>query len=217
MWQKKLQQYLPDTLLTFGAHWSRGVSGPFDTVEVGKPHLELLASHAPLVTSRKQSVLFASSMNDRKETVRAVLSLRDSLPNGWRVSFRPHPSERATITQLYPEFMRADRVDIDLTLDVYDSLSRVRGVFGYSSTVLYEALKFGCHTFVLDSKLAEFYADLDLLGAPITDSEGLRNAVATIANNSPTIDSGHLDDLWAPDSLRRFSDFVETSMSGIRP
>lgn len=217
MWQHELQQYLPDTLLTFGGYWSRGVSGPFDTVEVGKPHLELLASQTPSVTSRKKSVLFASSVNDRNETVRAVLSLRDALPSDWRVIFRPHPSERATVTQLFPEFVRADRVDIDLMLDVYDSLSQVRGVFGYSSTVLYEALKFGCRTFVLDSALATFYTDSDTLGAPIADSAGLRTAVSTLVENKPSIDSGRLDDLWAPDSLRRFREFVERSMSGTRP
>jgi hypothetical protein len=213
MWRDELKQYVPDTLLTFGDYWARGTTGPFDTVTVGRPQLEQLATQAPPVASRDRAVLVASSVNDRPEMVRAVLALRDSLPNEWRVLFRPHPSERPTVNQLYPQLVEAERVDIDSTLDVYESLGRVRGVFGYSSTVLYEALKFGCHTFVLNSAHAEFYADRDALGGPITDQADLYQAVSTIVDDASAADSGRLDDLWAPDSLHRFRDFTERSFS----
>ncbi|MEX1078655.1 MAG: hypothetical protein WED09_06055 [Homoserinimonas sp.] len=208
VWRQELRQYLPDFFLTFGDYWSRGVSGPFEAIAIGKPHLEEFALNVPPVMKRKQSVLVASSVSDPEEMTRSVLSIRDALPEDWQVWFRPHPSERQVVRHRYPELVTAGRVAIDYTLDVYESLSQVRGVFGYSSTVLFEALKFDCATFVLDSPLAELYADRGALGDPITSPADLDRAISLILTEG-SIPRTKLDDIWAPDPIARYRQFVD--------
>lgn len=80
-------------------------------------------------------------------------------------------------------------IDIDLVLDVNEILARMQAVFGFLSTVLYEALAFGCRAFVFDSSVADRCADREIFGERVTDPASAQMAVDTIFNPGPQDDT----------------------------
>lgn len=197
-----MSEQLPDELLTFGPFWSEGLRHPAKQTPIGKPTLERAAANAPAFENRPYSILVASSVADPSGTAAFVLALRDALPE-WTVVFRPHPSERATLSERYPSLTEAVRVEIDLRGDVYDSLAAVRAATGTASTVLFEAARFGVHVFVRRSPFTSYYVG-DIFGPPL-DDEHAPTMIAERVRHSPqptrTIDA---ESLWTPDPIGAF-------------
>lgn len=222
MWRDEMRQYLPDTLLTFGDYWAEDISSPFDTVSIGKPHLEAMVALAPPLQARPLRVLVTSNPHDRQSASQSTMALRALLPKTWKVVFRPHPSERATVAELYPELAKADGVEFDLHLDVYQSLREVRAVLGHSSTVLFEAISFSCATFVFDSPLADLAASHPAFGERIVDNSSLAQAVERILLTSTseavmhiTADSklsAQLVALSRPRAVENFREFIDKTL-----
>ena len=204
----ELFQYLPDTLLTFGDYWSRVVDTPSKTVSIGKPHLEALAKRALPATQRPTAVLVASSTLMPEALMASTLEIRDALPEGWVVRFRPHPSERHAVETIYAGLVGQHGVEFDMSLDVYESLATSRAVFGHSSTVLFEALAFDCAAFVIDSPLADLYMDPEIFGARLTDADSLAHAVGQVLERSSRAVPTDHDDLWKPGGVAAFRDFA---------
>lgn len=208
-----LARTIPDTLLTFGDFWSRNIRFPGAMVAVGKPHLEMQARATLPHTDRDHVVMIVSSVFAREELTRFALAVRDLLPANWRVTLRPHPSERASVETLYSGLMGEDRVSFDLEPDVYVSLGTVRGVIGLASTVLYEALAMDCKVHVKDSPLADLYIDDSFFGERLTDGASLRRAIAGIVSeettNSEPNSRGILDTVWKPNTIANFERFVD--------
>lgn len=203
-WEAPFRRTLPKTLLTFGSYWSNAVQGPFETVEVGKPLLEGARRAARDAERRADEVLVPSSVSDPDETTRNALRLRDALPAGWSVAFRPHPSERASLTERYPALIDTDRVRIDLEPDVGTTLSSVRAVYGVASTVLYEALALGCKVAVRRTPFTDYYIDESRM--PVFDDDDPIDALVE-ALVAPTCQAHRTDDLFAADPLERMRDF----------
>lgn len=205
-----LLKTLPDTLLTFGDFWSSSIRHPAEVVSIGKPHLESKSHAAAALSERPQELLVVSSVADPEGTAALVLNLRDRLPEDWRVVFRAHPSEREVLDKRYSSLVNAERVSFDSNSDVYDSLRQVRGVVGFASTVLYEALAMGTHVFVMDSPFAEYYMD-DLFGAPIDGIEGLSRVVETLLDPQAALPSVTIRDaIWKSDAETNFKNFIST-------
>lgn len=208
-----LSESLPDTLLTFGEFWTDGVSWPFETVAIGKPHLEALTRDLSPLADRPATVMVVSSVVDRDELSATTLALRDALPADWQVSLRPHPSERARVAELYPLLDGQDRVSFDLGTDVYESLRQSRGVVGLASTVLYEALAFGCPVAVKDSSLADYYIDDSIFGERIVDDASLRRTAERFVsseNAGTGKGRGPIDSVWKPNAVSNFQNYVQT-------
>jgi hypothetical protein len=136
--------------------------------------------------------------------------------------FRPHPSERATVSELYPELSKADRVEFDPILDVYQSLREVRAVFGHASTVLFEAVSFSCTTYVFDSSLADHMASHPAFGERITDDSSLARAVTkTVTENlatsqdstsAATTHRAQMEALSKPNAIENFREFIDNAL-----
>ncbi|GAA4165603.1 hypothetical protein GCM10022286_29110 [Gryllotalpicola daejeonensis] len=211
-------RFMPDTLLTFGEFWSDKVRFPGEKVAIGKPHLEQTAAKAPAPAEREKTVLVVSNRYQEEVTTRLVTDIRDALPGEWRVLFRPHPSERALVAQRYPGLIGEDRISIDTALDVNETLARSRAVFGYFSTVLYEALAFGCEVFVFDSPMADVCADKEIFGERVSDAESVRSAVDVVLGAAPSAlqaAPGLLESIWKPHAVENFRAFVRSGVDGL--
>jgi hypothetical protein len=207
----ELARYMPDTLLTFGDFWSDSVRFPGEKIAIGKPHLEQTAAQAPALADREKTVLVVSNAYQEDVTTRLVMEIRNDLPADWRVLFRPHPVERALVAQRYPRLIEASGVEIDTALDVNASLGNARAVFGYFSTVLYEALAFGCDVFVFDSPMADLCADREIFGERVTDRDSVRAAIGRILDPDAreTGDRARLlESIWKPHAVDNFRAFV---------
>lgn len=205
MHRSPLVEHLPDALLTFGDHWSSGIRFPGRVVPIGKPSLDRVRKDAPDYDDRPHRVLFVSS-NYAHETVETtVLALRDALPDPWRIVVRPHPVERSTIRAALPRLAGADRVDFDDVADPTRSLLASRAVVGFSSTMLFEALAYGCHVAVVESPLAEHYADDAVFPLRIGAGGADVSAAAAAVLSPPAPTETHFADrVWQPEAVSHF-------------
>ena len=210
MFSPELSSTLPDTLLTFGDYWGRGLRFPGEIVAVGKAHLDRLAQSAPALDNRPKRVVVASSVRERERVEKLTLTLRDALPTDWQVSFRPHPSERATVADLYRGLVNQERVSFDLEDDVYVSLAAARAVLGFSSTVLFEALAFDCDVAVIDSDVADLVDDGTLFGKRVSTDASIRAlAKRFVSGEASTVSTATRDALWMPQATGNFEQFVK--------
>lgn len=196
---------LPDALLTFGEFWHDGIRVPFPAVPVGKPSLDAARARVVPVADRPKRVLIASGVIHPDETADFVLRVRDTLPEGWRVTFRPHPQERSDVAGRYPRLLQADRVDLDPQLDVYDSFANARVVIAGPSTVLYEALALDCPVILRRSAITDYYMDESVFPVSIGADEHPGAALGAVYAATPrSVDPAARERIWAPDAVERF-------------
>lgn len=209
MTEPALKRTFPDVLLTFGDFWSSQIRFPAEVIPVGKPHIEEMAKGSLPLAERPEEVLVVSSVTDPDEMSDFTLALRDALPPTWTVAFRPHPSERADARTRYSRLVGANRVVFDHRSDVYESLREVRGVVGVASTVLYEALAFGCRTFFKESQFAHLYAH-DALGETLSGSDSLRRFSAIMKDESESSSPATAETIWKPGGVETFINLVDS-------
>lgn len=204
-----LKRTFPDALLTFGEFWSSQIRFPAEVVSVGKPHIEEMAAGAPPLNERSKEILVVSSVTDPGEMSDFTLALRDALPDSWSVTFRPHPSELADAHTRYSRLVGESRVALDHRSDVYESLREVRAVVGVVSTVLFEALAFGCGTFVKESAFSDMF-EHPAFGDRIDGPDSLKRLGRILedgkASESP---SGEVAKIWKPGAVTTFVDLLD--------
>lgn len=200
---------LPDTLLGYGEYWGRDIRFPGRFVPIGKPTLDRTTLNVLPWADRPRTVLFVSSNFEHDLVDRALLAVRDALPSDWSLVLRPHPVERATAAQRHAAVLAHDGIELGLSVDGGEALARSRAVIGFSSTMLFEALAYGCHTAVLESVLAEHYASADIFPTRI-DRELTQVDVAVQGFLSPptAVDRTLSDSVWRPDGTSAFADFA---------
>lgn len=203
---------LPGTLLTFGEHWSSGLSYPGAIAAIGKAHLEERLLGAPDPALRPREVLVVSSVAAADVTLRFLGELRRALPPEWALRFRPHPSERAVLSTRYAGIHDLGGVTVDNRADVFDSLAACRIVIGVASTVLFEAAAFGCRVFVRDSPYVPVVVG-DLFGAPLSGSADI-SRVVRVATHPDASDDGRpsvdITRLWRPDAVGNYTRWAES-------
>jgi hypothetical protein len=205
MYSEPLRRTLPDELLTFGAYWSRGLRYPVPTTVVGKPYLETMASRAQKPVESEPELLIVSSAADPDEMADFVLRLRAELDSRWSIVFRPHPAELPSLRERYPRLVGASGVRIDDRSDVYESLAAASAVIGVASTVLFEALEFGCAVFVRASPFVDYYVG-DLFGPPIDGPEGIARVASSLATGEFKLGGASVptSEIWASGGVERF-------------
>jgi len=214
MHREPLRRTLPDELLTFGQYWSRGLRHPAPATVVGKPYLEAMASRAPRPVERNPELLVVSSAAEPEEMSDFVLHLRAEFEARWSIAFRPHPAELASLRMRYPRLLGVPGVRIDDGSDLYESLSAASAVIGVASTVLFEALEFGCRVFVRESPFVDYYVG-DLFGAPIEGPEGIaRVARSLTAGESDAAGTAVArSEIWASGGVERFQAWLGTHLA----
>lgn len=202
----ELTSSLPDTLFTFGDYWGKHLQFPGKIISIGKPVLESTAKKAPPFEQRNNRLLIVSSMLETSKLIYFAELLRSELPPSWEVAIRPHPRERSSAEELFASAL-ARGVVLDDASEVSTSLARSRAVVGMVSTVLYEALPFGVHIAVIDTKLSTHYSDKSLFDTEISDDASTRDfAVRIQSPQAPSSVSS--DHVWKPNAVRNFLEYV---------
>lgn len=204
----ELTSSLPDTLLSFGEYWGRSLRFPGRVIPVGKPPLDQAAALALPYSQRHHRVLIVSSDYERERLVESALLLRRLLPSTWDIVLRPHPSEQMDAEMKYADAL-AGGITLDNHLNVNASIASSRAVVGQVSTVLFEALPLEVHIGVLESGLADFYAETDVFPIRLDGEASFQQFASLISSNSLP-DSHATASIWQPDSVARFREFAES-------
>jgi len=212
MFAPELRGSAPDELLTFGTWWGEGLRFPGKLTPIGKPYLEDAVRSARPKADRNE-VLVVSSTSDPREMSAFVTALRHELDPSLKVVFRPHPSERPVVAERYGDLIGLGGVEIDSRSDVYEALGASTAVVGIASTVLFEALAFGCDTFVRESPATAFYVG-DRFPVMSKDEAGTTELARQIMNRkvgAPPDDLGD-NSLWSSGATSRFRVWFEDAI-----
>lgn len=209
MHRPELARALPDVLLGYGEFWGRGIRLPADFHAIGKPTLDPATLETMAWSERPKRVLFVSSDFQPALVDRVLLALRAALPGDWTVVLRPHPVERAAAPRVHEAALAVDGVELDVSADAGAALASTRGVVGFSSTMLFEALAYGCHVAVVETALAEHYADASVfplrISADLSDTE---SATTRFMSAPTSVERGVAESVWRPHAVANFGAWV---------
>lgn len=197
--------YLPDYLLTYGQYWNAQIHTLSQKVVLGDPNLTEYVKNAirgDAGEKRKLAILVISTgINPEglNTIVRELIRVLD--PRKFEVRLRPHPLEMPLVKERYGELAQHGNV-IDLSSDLYESLSRTDFVAGEVSTVLFEAVYFGKPVFAMDHP----YTNLCIGGTfpRFKTGEELANLIMTW--KPCLVMDGSL--FWEEDWRRNYGDFI---------
>ena len=148
--------YLPDDFLSYGKYWEDNSQLPISVINIGNPYLTEYVKNTVQQKSFNRISYISSAVNPCKIT-QEVLYINDVVKKyGFQLIFRPHPSE---VLRLENEYLPLSQAGITIdSQNLYESLARTQfTVSNYSniSTVMYEALAFGCKVIFIDDKKEE--------------------------------------------------------------
>jgi len=150
-WRTK--ETFPDHLFTFGEFWNRQAEFPIpdDQVHaVGYPHLERSVEHYADVPRRDQ-VTFVSTGEVGRELSKMAVEVADSPASDWSVVYKLHPGEADRWRSEYPWLVDADVDVVDHSgRPLHRLFAESRAQVGVYSTALYEGLRFGAETYLVD-------------------------------------------------------------------
>jgi len=160
-------KYLPDYFLSYGNYWNENCRMPIPVINIGNPHLTENVSEADL-SKKENQLLFASNGIEPEMRVKNLLHLNKKLlKKGYKIVFRPHPSEIARLDTVYKPF-KENGITIDLGV-LHESLSKSKYVLGDFSTVLFESILYQCIPIAIKTSLTVSNINSDLI--LILDSE----------------------------------------------
>jgi hypothetical protein len=147
---------LPDVFLGYGRWWNDEINIPVKTLSIGNPHrTEILANMEPRHPDGICHVLILGDGVDDELHFSWCGQLSGALGDGFKVIFRPHPSNLANFLSSkrnrFPE-----RLTVDDTPDLYRSLGRVDVVVSELSTGLFEAVGIVPRIFMWTTPKSEF-------------------------------------------------------------
>lgn len=145
--------YLPNDFLSYGKYWEDNSQLPIRVINIGNPYL---TEYVKNTVQQKLSnrILYISSAVNPCRITQEVLYINDVVKkHGFQLIFRPHPSE---VLRLENEYLPLSQAGITIdSQNLYESLARTQfTVSNYTniSTVMYEALAFGCKVIFIDDK-----------------------------------------------------------------
>lgn len=155
----------PSHLLSWGEAWVDSIQAPMiSTSVIGHQYSDLQVqrvSGSASVEGDDQIVIISQFFNGGLLASVAIELAEAFTDDRTNVIFRPHPGVDTNFRQVYPQLQDTDvRVATSNSDDLYDLLSNARAQVGVSSTALFEGIRFGLHTYILQDYSCEYMDDL---------------------------------------------------------
>lgn len=201
----EFRKIIPDYFLTYGSWWGEQINAPIKRIAVGNPHrTEVLGASSSLISQSRQVLVLGDGI-ETSAYLKLCENLAAVLGMDYRVIFRPHPLERASVWDKYPDGL-VNAVRIDVNQDIYSSFRDAGAVVSEVSTGLFEAIGLVSKVFIWNTPKARFaypvhpfqgFADADELAGLVLDSSAGR------------VTKQQMDSIWAPNWQRNYLDFIE--------
>lgn len=152
----------PDYFFSFGEYWSEAVDLPLPDEKVyavGFPYLERRFREYGTVAAQ-QRIVVVSQVRIGESLSKFARDLHENDAFHYEVVFKLHPKEYDGWAERYPELVEAGVRVVADDPELYELLASATAQVGVNSTVLFEGLKFGLDTYVVDLPGAEYMSDL---------------------------------------------------------
>ncbi len=159
----EIARYFPDYYFAYGRFWSNSINIPSTRLSIGNPFLTQSVSKFGRVGHKSESdrtILFLSSGVTIKETNDFLTMLAPvSDVKGYRIVFRPHPSESKSVVDRYKPALDLG-MSVSTNSALYADIASASIVIGELSTALFEALAFNNkRCYLLWSTFTKSYLD----------------------------------------------------------
>jgi hypothetical protein len=155
----RIKRTFPDYLFVFGDFWKQVAEYPIEKeriFSVGYPYLESEIKKYPAVKKQNQ-ILFISQGTIGREMSRFAceLSERENFP--YSIAYKLHPGEYSRWRSEYPWLVKPKvRVVDNDEFPLYRLFAESKIQIGVHSTAIFEGLKYGLRTFLLDLPGVEY-------------------------------------------------------------
>jgi hypothetical protein len=159
----EIARYFPDYYFAYGRFWSNSINIPSIRLSIGNPFLTQSVSKFESIGHKSESgrtILFLSSGVTIKETNDFLTALAPvSDVKGYRIVFRPHPSESKSVVGRYKPALDLG-MSVSTNSSLYADIASASIVIGELSTALFEALAFSNkRCYLLWSSFTKSYLD----------------------------------------------------------
>lgn len=181
---------LPTAFLSWGDAWAESVNVPMlDMHVIGHPYSNEKVSR---VNSARETssdrIVVLSQFFCGTRLANLALKLGEEVENT-EIIFKPHPGVGSDWRSCYPQLQQSNvRVIAGEQADLYELLGTARGQVGVSSTALYEGLRFGLHTYIVDEYTRRYmdpvvnrgYADIVSTASEILADYNSHNSINNV-------------------------------------
>jgi len=148
--------YFPDYLFTYGEFWNSACSLPkhAQAISVGSPLFdESKEKYNGNLLGDKNVVYISTGFIGEELSKHAINFAKLTEGLGYRVIYKLHPSECLTWRERYPWLVNAINENgniecVHQSTNIYEILSKAKHVVSVASTVIFEALSFGCNVYI---------------------------------------------------------------------
>jgi hypothetical protein len=159
----EIARYFPDYYFAYGRFWSNSINIPSTSLSIGNPFLTQSVSKFESIGHKSESgrtILFLSSgvtINETNDFLKVLAPVSDV--KGYRIVFRPHPSESNSVVDRYKPALDLG-ISVSTNSALYTDIASASIVIGELSTALFEALAFSNkRCYLLWSSFTKSYLD----------------------------------------------------------
>ncbi len=137
-------RYLPDVIFTFGKYWNNTIGWEYKKIAVGNAFLNNYLRGVFKLTPQYDLLIVSQPYKGVDDFIKELSNIYRS----GKILLRLHPNEDIeTNIQNYKDYKN---IKISCNTSLYDDINNSRGILGWTSTCLYEALAFGKSPIIVD-------------------------------------------------------------------
>lgn len=202
----KINNFLPDYLLTWGKFWSEQINTPVNKIEIGFPYLEEKIKNKNISknNNNKKKLLLISGGYLPEKYIEIGINIKSHFGDRFDFYFRPHPSERPNAYKRYSKLIEMDwKLDMD---NLYNVLLDVNIVVSLElSTVLFEALMFTPFVYYVRTEKTGFIMEKDN-DLPFLVVDNLNDLIFSIETGKKNIEN--TKDIFVYESIKNYKVFL---------
>lgn len=218
--------YCPDYFFTFGDYWSEKcrLPGHTNVISVGSPQLDSSLSLYAGKEKKLNKVVYITDFSITNTIAKQAINFAKLAgPMGYDVTIKMHPKEHLSWHDKYPLLAEAvaglDNLHCcDEPISVHELICDAQHVIGVISTVLFEALPFGCTVYSWDMgelKQDGFAIDIDLVDKGYIKKFSTVDELHMSMQNAETRDLTEFSrNLFKPDSILNIQNELKKIISG---
>lgn len=201
---------LPQYFLGYGRWWTGQISAPMVKLNIGNPDRTETLRNVALPCFEKRDIIVLGDGIETEKYLSLCRALVEELGAKHRVVFRPHPLERARLSN--PEGRKSDDVAIEWEKGICEAFETAEIVVSELSTGLFEAVGIASRIFLWETPKTNFcyphhpfatFSDADDLVARIREGKSGR------------VDASTAEEFWAPNWKENYLAFLESVCPGI--
>ncbi|HZK11089.1 MAG TPA: hypothetical protein VFD10_01860 [Atribacterota bacterium] len=201
----KCREYLPDYLLMFGEYWVENIRTPSKKIVVGYPYLnELSEKLIQNISPGGKTILIVSQGTVTEHMVNIANELSRAF-NDYKIIFKLHPGE-IPFKERYSSLKSYSNIEIIGNYNIYELIAKSSIIIGYSSTTLFEALKFPeKKIFIIENSDVP-----EGIGYKFSNVEDL---IEAIKDNSKDYSKANSEYFWVSNWEERFREFMRNELN----